>query len=57
MHARLTAWNPWATYMGMDPKRVTRRVKHIEMLSWESLFIPSWLSMRRSTMSSMGVNS
>jgi hypothetical protein len=38
--------------MGMDLKHVTRRVKLIEMLSWESLFIPSRLSTHRSTKSS-----
>jgi hypothetical protein len=31
-------------------------VKLIEMLSWESLFIPSQLSTRRSTKSPAGVN-
>jgi hypothetical protein len=31
-------------------------VKLTEMLSWESLFIPSRLSTRRSTKSSAGVN-
>jgi hypothetical protein len=42
--------------MGMDLKYVARRVKLIEMLSWERLFIPSWLSTHQSTKSSAGVN-
>jgi hypothetical protein len=35
---------------------VTRRVKLTEMLNWESLINPSWLSSCRSTNSSLGVN-
>jgi hypothetical protein len=31
-----------------NPKHVTQRVKLTEKLSWESLFILSWLSTRRS---------
>jgi hypothetical protein len=42
--------------MGTDPKHVTRRVKLTEMLSWENLFIPSWLSTHRSMKSFAGVN-
>jgi hypothetical protein len=41
---------------GTDPKHVTRRVKHTKMLSWENIFIPSRLSTRWSTKSSVGVN-
>jgi hypothetical protein len=41
---------------GNRSKHVTRRVKLAEMLNWESLFIPSWLSICRSTYSSVGVN-
>jgi hypothetical protein len=52
----LTVHNPWATYMGTDPKHVARRVKLTEMESWESMFIPPRLSTRRSTKSSTGVN-
>jgi hypothetical protein len=37
-------------------RHVTRRVKLIETLNWESLFIPSWLSNCRSTNSPVGVN-
>jgi hypothetical protein len=48
--------NPWATYTGMDPKHITQRVKLVEILSWESLFIPSRLSTRWSTKSSVGVS-
>jgi hypothetical protein len=52
----LIVWKVWATYTGTDPKHVTRRVKLIDMLSWESFFTPSWLSTRRSMKSSVGVN-
>jgi hypothetical protein len=48
--------NPWATNKGTDPKHIARRVKLTEMLSWESLFIPSRLSTCQSTKSSVGVN-
>jgi hypothetical protein len=48
---------PWATYTEMDPKYVTPRVKLKEILSWESLFILSRLSTRRSMKSPAGVNS
>jgi hypothetical protein len=41
---------------GNGSKYVTRRVKLTEMINWESLFIPSWLSICRSTYSSVGVN-
>jgi hypothetical protein len=37
-------------------KHVTRRVKLIETLNWESLFILSWLSSCRSMNSPVGVN-
>jgi hypothetical protein len=37
-------------------RHVTRIVKLIETLNWESLFIPSWLSSYRSTNSLVGVN-
>jgi hypothetical protein len=52
----LIVWKVWATYTGTDPKHVTRRVKLIDMLSWESFFTPSRLSTRRSMKSSAGVN-
>jgi hypothetical protein len=42
--------------MGTDPKHVARRVKLIEMLSWERLFIPSRLSTCWSMKSSTGEN-
>jgi hypothetical protein len=41
---------------GNGSKHVTRRVKLIETLNWESLFIPSRLSSCRSTNSPVGVN-
>jgi hypothetical protein len=41
---------------GNGSRHVTRRVKLTEMLNWESLFIPSWLSSCRSMNSPMGVN-
>jgi hypothetical protein len=41
---------------GNRSRHVTQRVKLIETLNWESLFIPSWLSSCRSTNSSVGVN-
>jgi hypothetical protein len=41
---------------GNGSRHVTRRVKLIETLNWESLFIPSWLSSCRSTNSHVGVN-
>jgi hypothetical protein len=44
------------TYTGMDSRYVTRRVKLTEMLSWESLFIPSRLNSCQSMNSSVGVN-
>jgi hypothetical protein len=37
-------------------RHITRRIKLIETLNCESLFIPSWLSSCRSTNSSVGVN-
>jgi hypothetical protein len=40
---------------GNGSKHVTRRVKLIEMLNWESLLIPSWLSSCRSMNSTVGV--
>jgi hypothetical protein len=52
----LTVRNSWAIYTGTDAKHVAQRVKLTEMLSWERLFIPSQLSTRRSTKSSVGVN-
>jgi hypothetical protein len=52
----LTVRKVWATYTGTDPKYVARRVKLADMLTWESLFIPSRLSTRWSTKSSAGVN-
>jgi hypothetical protein len=55
-HSRLTIRKPWATYTGTYPKHVARRVKLTETLSWESLFIPSRMSSRQSTNSSVGVN-
>jgi hypothetical protein len=42
--------------MGTDPKHVGRKAKLIEMVSWESLFIPSRLSMHRSMKYSVGVS-
>jgi hypothetical protein len=48
---------PCATYTETYLKHVARMVKLIEMLSWESLFIPSQLSTRRSMKSPAGVNS
>jgi hypothetical protein len=41
---------------GNGSRHVTRRVKLIETLNWESLFIPSRLSSCRSTNSPVGVN-
>jgi hypothetical protein len=41
---------------GNGSRHVTRMVKLIETLNWESLFIPSWLSSYWSTNSSVGVN-
>jgi hypothetical protein len=41
---------------GNGSRHVTRRVKLTEMLNWESLLIPSWLSSCRSMNSPMGVN-
>jgi hypothetical protein len=41
---------------GNGSRHVTRRVKLTEMLNWESLFIPSWSSSRRSTNLAVGVN-
>jgi hypothetical protein len=41
---------------GNGSRHVTRRVKLIEMLNWESLFIPSWLNSCRSMNSLVGVN-
>jgi hypothetical protein len=52
----LTVRKLWATYTRTDPTHVARRVKLTEMLSSESLFIPSRLSTGRSTKSSTGVN-
>jgi hypothetical protein len=52
----LTVQKVWVTYMGTDPKHVTRRVKFTDMLNWESLFALSRLSTHRSTKSSTGVN-
>jgi hypothetical protein len=52
----LTVQKPWATYTGKDPKHIIRMVKLTEMLSWESLFILSCLSMRWIMKSSAGVN-
>jgi hypothetical protein len=42
--------------MGTNHKHVARRVKLTEMLSCETLFIPSWLSARQSTKLSAEVN-
>jgi hypothetical protein len=56
MYVRLTVRKVWLTYMGTDLKHVTRRVKVIDMLSWESVFALSQLSTRRSTKSSVRVN-
>jgi hypothetical protein len=42
---------------GNRSRHVTRTVKPIKMLNWESLFIPSRLSSCRSTNSLVGVNS
>jgi hypothetical protein len=42
--------------MGTDLKHVIRRVKLTEMLSWENLFTPSWLTTCRSIKSPAGVN-
>jgi hypothetical protein len=53
----LTVRMPRATFIGTDPKHVTQRVELAEILSWERLFIPSWLSTCRSTKSFVGVNS
>jgi hypothetical protein len=50
---RLTVQNPWARYTGTCPKHIVWMVKLTEMLSWKSLFIPSWLSTRWSTKSSV----
>jgi hypothetical protein len=44
------------TYKGVDPKHVARRAKLIDMLSWESIFIPSQLSTCQSMKSSVGLN-
>jgi hypothetical protein len=52
----LTVQKPWATNKETDPKHVARKVKLTEMLSWESLFIPSRLSAHQSMKSSVGVN-
>jgi hypothetical protein len=52
----LTVRKVWATYTGTDPKHVTQRVKFTEVLSWESLFIPSRLSTRQSMKSYVEVN-
>jgi hypothetical protein len=41
---------------GNGSRHITRRVKLIETLNWESLFIPSRLSSCQSTNSSVGVN-
>jgi hypothetical protein len=41
---------------GNGSRHVTRRVKLTEILNWESLLIPSWLSSCRSMNSSVGVN-
>jgi hypothetical protein len=41
---------------GNGSRHVTRRVKLIETLNWESLFILSWLSSCQSTNSLVGVN-
>jgi hypothetical protein len=41
---------------GNRSRHVTRRAKLIEMLNWESLFIPPRLSSCRSTNSPVGVN-
>jgi hypothetical protein len=41
---------------GDGSRHVTRRIKHIETLNWESLFIPSWLNNCWSMNSPMGVN-
>jgi hypothetical protein len=41
---------------GNGSRHVTRRVKLTEMLNWESVFIPSWLSSCRSLNSPVGVN-
>jgi hypothetical protein len=41
---------------GNGSRHVTRRVKLIETLNWESLFILSWLSSCWSTNSPVGVN-
>jgi hypothetical protein len=46
----------WITYTGIDHKHVTQRVKLIEMLSWNSLFMTLWLSTCQSTKSSTRVN-
>jgi hypothetical protein len=41
---------------GNRSRHVTRKVKLTEMLNWESLFIPLWLSSCRSMNSFVGVN-
>jgi hypothetical protein len=41
---------------GNGPRHVTRKIKLIETLNWESLFILSRLSSCRSTNSHVGVN-
>jgi hypothetical protein len=41
---------------GNRSRHVTGRVKLIETLNWESLFIPSWLSSYQRMNSSVGVN-
>jgi hypothetical protein len=52
----LTVRNPLTTYKGVDLKHVARRAKLIDMLSWESIFIPSQLSTCQSMKSSVGLN-
>jgi hypothetical protein len=41
---------------GNRSRHVTRRIKLIETLNWESFFIPSWLSSCQSMNSPVGVN-
>jgi hypothetical protein len=41
---------------GNGSRHVIQRVKLTEMLNWESLFIPAWLSSCRSMNSPAGVN-
>jgi hypothetical protein len=52
----LTTQKVWVTYTGTDLKHIVRRVKFIDMLSWESLFTLSWLSTRQRMKSTVGVN-